>query len=91
MMDREKLIQELSKYMIGWDFSYIDAIEKSGGNTNRWKQSSYTLSNSWAFPTSLGVALFSMDTGKEIFVLDVYVPYFNRVECWDIVFNMECV
>jgi hypothetical protein len=24
MMDGEKVIQELSKFMIGWEFSYID-------------------------------------------------------------------
>jgi hypothetical protein len=64
MMDGEKVIQELSKFMIGWEFSYIDAIGRSGGNITGWKRSSYTLSNSWAFPTGLGVALFSMDMGK---------------------------
>jgi hypothetical protein len=31
MMDEEKVIQELSKFMTRWVFSYIDAIGRSGG------------------------------------------------------------
>jgi hypothetical protein len=64
MIDGEKVIQELSKFMIGWEFSYIDAIGRSSGNITGWKRCSFTLSNSWAFPTSLGVVLFSLDMGK---------------------------
>lgn len=91
MTDGVKVIQELSKFMIEWEFSYFDAIGGSSGNISRWKRPPYTLSNSWAFPTSLQVALFSMDMGKEIYVLNAYGPYFDRVEYWDKFFNTQCV
>jgi hypothetical protein len=32
MTNGEEVIQELSKFRIGWEFNYIDAIERSGGN-----------------------------------------------------------
>jgi hypothetical protein len=36
MIDGEKTIQELSKFLSGWDFNYIDAIGRSGGNITGW-------------------------------------------------------
>jgi hypothetical protein len=46
IMEGEKLIHELSKFMIGRKFNYINSIGRYGGNINGWYRSSYTLSKS---------------------------------------------
>jgi hypothetical protein len=75
MIEGEKTIQELSKFLSGWDFNFIDAIGRSSGNITGWKRCSFTLTNSWDFSfRSRGFPLLH-GYGKEIYVLNVYGPY----------------
>jgi hypothetical protein len=80
MTNGEKITQELSKMFCGWEFNFIDDIGRSQGNITRWKKCSFTLTNSWDFPTRLGISLFSLDLGKYISILNVYGSCMDRVE-----------
>jgi len=38
MIDGEKVINELSRILKGWDFFFIDALGRSRGNIIGWKK-----------------------------------------------------
>ena len=46
--------------------------------------------NEWALESKLGISLFSIDLGNELLFLNVYGPYFDRVEFWDNMFPKGC-
>jgi hypothetical protein len=89
----EKITRELSKMFSIWDLNFTEAnaIGRSRGNLTRCKKCSFTLTNSWYFPTRLGTSHFSLDMGKDITIMNVCGPYMDRVEQWDNFFNMECI
>jgi hypothetical protein len=80
MTNRERVVHELSKILGSWEFSYIDAKGRLGGNITGWKKGSFSYTNSWDFSSGLGTSLFSLDLGKEITFLNIYGPYLDRVE-----------
>jgi hypothetical protein len=47
-------------------FLGIGNLVRLGGNITGWKKYSFYLTNSWAFSIGLGIALFSLDLGKEL-------------------------
>jgi hypothetical protein len=64
MTDGEKVINELSKILKAWDFSFIDSLGRSGGISLDGKKGSFSLGNSWDFVSWLGTVLLSLDLGK---------------------------
>ena len=55
----------------------------------RWNKYSFTLTNSWAFPTRLETSFFSLDIGKDIILLNVYGPYMDKMDYYDMFFKMD--
>lgn len=66
-----------------WDFSFIEAIKRSGGLISGWKKTHFPCLNSWTIQLGLGNILFSRDFGWAPSLINVYGPNQHRQGFWD--------
>ena len=79
----------LESWLPGWAFEVVDVVGRSGGLAIGWMTNQIRCENIWRFHAGMGIDVYSRDTDRVYFMINIYGPYQDRLPFWDRIFSMS--
>ena len=70
-----KVKEALESWLPRWVFEAVDAVGKSRGLAIGWVANQIRCENIWGFHSGMGIDVYSRETNRVYFVINIYGPY----------------